>query len=85
MSAIIRAKMYVNTVSLHDYGGETKTEEVTLSAVTSSVEGSANKQWAKYTPSGQLKMSIDNPLAQGRMKPGQYFYVDLIPCEKESL
>lgn len=47
-------------------------EEVELSAVY----GGTNAQWSKWTPSGQLKMTINNPDAQGKLKPNQCYYLD---------
>lgn len=89
MSAVIRAKMFVNTVSKHEYGnhggGEpVRQEQVKLGAVYSDKDGAANKAWAKATPAGHLELTIDNPGAQGVLKPGMFVYVDLIPCERDS-
>lgn len=89
MSTVIRAKMFVNTVSQHRYGNHSGgepaiQEQVKLGAVYSDKEGSANKEWAKATPSGSLELTIDNPGAHGRLKPGMFVYVDLIPCERDS-
>lgn len=87
--ATVRAKMYVNTVSqqTHQPGPDQEpqvTELVKLNAVTSSKPDAVNTQWAKWTPCGSLELQINNPAAQGRLKPGMFFYVDLIPCEKDS-
>lgn len=82
--ATIRAKMYVNEVKrCADSSGETSQEEIKLSAVYGK-EGTANNQWSKYTPCGSLTMTISNPSAFGKLLPGQYFFVDLIPTEKDS-
>lgn len=87
--ATVRAKMYVNTVSrqTHQPGDGVDpvvTEIVKMHAVTSSKSDAANTQWAKWTPCGSLELQISNPGAQERLKPGMFFYVDLIPCERES-
>jgi hypothetical protein len=90
MSAVIRAKMFVNTVNKVDHGHQSdpnynvQQEVVKLGAVYSSKEGSANAAWAKATPAGHLELTIDNPGAHGILKAGQWYYVDLIPCEKDS-
>lgn len=47
-------------------------EEVELSAVY----GGTNATWAKWTPSGQIRMTINNPDAQGKFKPKQCYYLD---------
>lgn len=45
---------------------------VKLSAVSSDT----NKTWAKYTPSGSIELSIDNPDAVDRFVLGQTYFVD---------
>ena len=84
MDAVIRAKMYVNEVKrCAGSDGETTQEEVKLSAVYGK-EGTANNKWSKYTPFGQFLMTISNPGAFGKLLPGQYFFVDLIPTDKDA-
>ena len=72
----LRAKMRCTSVTSHDAGAGQVNELVTLIAV--SKDGSEdNKTWAKFTPSGTLALTITNPEAQARMKPGREYYVDL--------
>lgn len=86
MSAVLRLKMSVNSVkSVSDHEGNKTQEELGLNAVYSSEEGSANKQWSKWTPSAQLNMTISNPAAFGKVLPGQFVFVDLTLCEKDSI
>jgi len=83
MSAVLRLKCQVSGVKrISYYGNSDESEELTLNAVYTGSE--ANKQWSKYTPSASLTMTISNPLAFGKALPGQYFFVDLIPTDKES-
>lgn len=83
--ATTRLKMVVNTVSRSaGSDGEIQSEEITLSAVTSDKEGAVNKQWSKWTPYGQLKFTVNNSAVFGRLLPGQFYYVDLEQCEKDS-
>lgn len=83
---MLRLKMVVNTTTRNaDSTGEINSEEITMSAVYSDKEGSANKQWSKWTPAGQLRFTVSNPAALGKVLPGQFFYVDLIPTDKDSL
>jgi hypothetical protein len=70
----VRAKFRVYSVT--DYGNQ---KQVTLSAVADN--GGSNKSWAKYTPSGELKMTIDNPEASDQFAPGQHFFLDFTPTE----
>jgi hypothetical protein len=81
-----RLKMVVNTVkrSAND-SGEIQSEEITLSAVASSKEGSVNAQWSKWTPFCNLSFTVNNPNVFGRILPGQFYYVDLERCDKDAL
>ena len=86
MSAVLRLKMTINSVkSIADSNGDKTQEEIGLNAVYSNEEGSANKQWSKWTPAASLNMSINNPQAFGKVLPGQFVYVDITPCEKDSI
>lgn len=52
---------------------------VHLSAVTT---GSAdNETWSKYTPSGQLQMTISNPAAAEQFEQGKEYFIDITPAE----
>jgi hypothetical protein len=83
---MLRLKMVVNTVARHaDQNGGTACEMITMSAVYSDKDGAANKQWAQWTPTGQLSFTVTNPAALGKVLPGQFYYLDLIPTDKDSL
>jgi len=83
---MLRLKMVVNTVARYaDASGEIQSEEITLSAVHSDKEGSANKQWSQWTPAGQLKFTVNNRAALGQVLPGQFYYIDLVSTDKDSL
>jgi hypothetical protein len=45
---------------------------VLLRAVTDE----ANKTWAKYTPSGQVELWIDNPDARNAFEIDKHYFVD---------
>lgn len=56
-------------------------EQIKLSAVCGKApfgkEGeSEDNTYARYTPSGELSLSITNPALHGKFKPGQKFYLD---------
>jgi hypothetical protein len=53
------------------------TEEVTLVAVM----GDENKEWSKWTPSGSLKMQINNPAALAAFEVGKDYFLDFTPAE----
>jgi len=69
-----RAKFKCNSVT--NYG---ESEMIELQGVTGN-EGE-NKDFNKYTPYGELKMSIDNPDARGFFIPNKEYYLDFTPAE----
>lgn len=86
MNPALRLKMMVNRlVTVHDNEGAPSQQELELSAAYSNKEGSANSQWSKWTPFASLKMTVSNPAAFNRVLPGQFVYVDLTPCDKDSI
>lgn len=57
---------------------------VTLQPVYSSGDGddAANKEWSKWTPSGQIQLTITNPDAYKQFELGKAYYVDFTPAEE---
>jgi len=85
MSAILRLKMSVQSVkSVSDNLGNKTQEEIALLAVYGP-DGSANKQWSKWTPTGSLNFTVSNPEAFDKIRPGQFIFVDLSVTEKDSI
>ncbi len=83
---MLRLKMVVNTVKRGaNSSGDIEYEEISMSAVTSGDEKSANKQWSKWTPCGQLSFTVNNPGAFGKVLPGMFLYLDLTKTDKDSL
>lgn len=72
----IRAKMRVNSVLSTDYS-----DEVKLAAVCggSQAQMAEDNSYARATPSGELRLVIDNPALKGAMKPGSTWYIDMEP------
>lgn len=82
----VRMKLVVNTVAEHGDQTAGKTgEEITLSAVYSEKEGSANQTWSKWTPTGNLKFFVTNPEVFGQFRPGQFYFADLVETTKDAL
>lgn len=78
---MMRAKMKVTKVEQYE-----NYENLTLNAVCKSggypADGSdEDNTFAKFTPTAELKMSINNPALLGKIKPGQKFYVDFTLAE----
>jgi len=76
---MVRAKFVVQSVKAYAYGGK----EIEASAVTGgSNEIPENQRFHKATPSGTIKMMVDNPPAAEVFVPGMEFYVDFTPVQK---
>jgi hypothetical protein len=80
----MRAKMQVQSVKSH---GEPVTQE-TLSLMAVSGKDpfgpsgeSEDNTFARYTPSANLSMTINNPALIGQFTQGQKFYVDFTEAE----
>lgn len=76
----MRAKMQVQSVERFD-----GSDNVTMFAVTSKpfdAEGnSEDNTYAKFSPSGELKLTIANPRLLGKIEPGKKFYLDFTPAD----
>lgn len=40
-----------------------------------------DQRFTRYTPSGELRMTVDNPNV--RFEPGRQYYLDFTPAEEE--
>lgn len=67
----VRAKFYVSKIENQTYG-----ELVVMNAVYSSKNNKEDNQFSEATPSGQLTMTISNPLAKGFLQAGKSYYLD---------
>lgn len=77
MSKAMRAKMSIQSVTRNGYS-----EIVEMNAVYG---GSSNKEdntFAAATPSGSIRLQIDNKELHGVYNPGDTFYVDFTPVPK---
>jgi len=79
-NATVRAKFRCE--SLTDFG---MTKEVRLSAVCNDADpDSENSSFNRYTPSGELRMSIDNDAASIQFVPGKEYYLDFSEAPAEA-
>jgi len=65
--------------SVKDFGNNT--QEVVMRPVCGNKPFGPNGEsedntYARYSPSGELKLTITNPSLAGQIKPGQTFYLD---------
>lgn len=69
----------------HDDDGNVTQESIQMSAVTDADYGDDGKnednEFARWTPSGELRFSITNPALIGSMEVGQKFYMDFTPAD----
>lgn len=79
----VRAKMRVvgHKVSLHSKSVSPEWVQVTMQPVYGEGEFDSNSQWSKWTPSGELTLTISNPEAYEQLKLGQAYYVDINPAD----
>jgi hypothetical protein len=84
MGASVRAKFQVSFVQRHaDNVGGISHELVQLNAATTGSE--ANKQWSRWTPAGNLSLTINNPDCFGKFLPGQFYFLDFTLTDKDGI
>lgn len=81
MSTFMRAKFQVSKVER--FSGS---DRITCNAVARSTpypeDGSdEDNTYAKFSPSGELTLTIANPALLGKIEPGQKFYLDFTPAK----
>lgn len=80
MSTFMRAKMQVQKVER--FAG---CDSITCNAVAAKsypVDGSdEDNTYAKFSPMGELKLTIANPALLGKIQPGTKFYLDFTEAE----
>lgn len=78
----MRAKFKVDSVTPFSDG-----ESLLMSPVCASSYGkdgeNEDNDFARWTPSGQLKMTVTNPFLLGMIKEGDTYYLDFIKCDKD--
>lgn len=77
----MRAKFQINTVTMFQSGQE----QLKMNAVAKSgaypADGSdEDNTYAKFSPAGELSLTIANPALLGKFKPGDKFYLDFTPA-----
>lgn len=70
-SNMVRAKFQLSSVK--HYTGTSKTYEFFAVYDTSTEE---NARFTKYTPSGTLTITVDNPAVETQFELGKYYYLD---------
>ena len=76
----VRAKFFVTSVNHVGTPGSDPYAIVSLAPVFGGYgDGQVNETWAKYTPSGEIKMTITNPEAIAAFDVGRAYFVDFTP------
>lgn len=73
----VRAKFIVYSLKQLE-GASEPTIAVRLQAA---LDGDENKSWAKYTPHGDINITISNPAAAEQFEVGRSYFVDFTPAD----
>ncbi len=82
----VRAKFWVKSVKQNHLGGSGSSDfhaDVELSPCYGTYPGGdaeENKSFSKWTPSGEIKLSITNPAAIDFFDLGKAYYIDFTPA-----
>jgi hypothetical protein len=79
--AMMRAKMKVSKIEMFE-GCEVLTMNAVCKPTGYPADGSdEDNTFAMFTPTAELKMSVNNPALHGQFKPGQKFYLDFTSAD----
>lgn len=68
------------SLSVHS-SGMAEAVTVTLQPVFGGDDDEANREWSKWTPSGEIRLTITNPEAHKQFLLGKTYFVDFTPAE----
>lgn len=68
------------SLSLHSKGS-VEAVTVTLQPVFGGDDDEANRDWSKWTPSGEIRLTITNPEAHSQFAIGKSYFVDFTPAD----
>ena len=78
----VRAKFFVESIQHSDIPGTEQYASIMMRPVFGTYgDGEVNKTWSKYTPSGQLQITITNPSAIDAFEKGKAYYLDFTPAD----
>lgn len=73
---VMRAKLKLTSVSLTESSNQLKFSAVCKSSAYPADGLDEDNTYAKFSPSVELSMTVNNPALLGKFHPGQKFYVD---------
>jgi hypothetical protein len=71
----------VTKVTEFDTNGGDRQQEITLTPQYCPDTVPEDQNFSKFTPSGEMKFAVTNPVVIDRFKVGTSYYIDLIPVE----
>jgi hypothetical protein len=75
--AAMRAKMKISKIEKHEGGNETLHFFAVARSDSYPADGSdENNTYAKWSPSGQLQLTVANPDLHGKFNAGEEYYLD---------
>ncbi len=77
----MRAKMRVTEVNRYEQSDRVKMVAVAKSGSYPDDGSDEDNTYAKFSPQGELTISIANPALLGKIEPGTKFYLDFIQAE----
>lgn len=76
----VKAKFAVNEVT--NYMGGQKVSMLPVQNTQYGIDGeNEDNQFARHTPSGEIRLQITNPALKDTFVPGKVFYVDMTSVE----
>lgn len=78
----VRAKFWITGIQHQSPKGAEHDQVATVTMQPVYVtEAGENADWSKYTPSGEIKMTITNPAAIEAFELGASYFVDFTPAD----
>jgi hypothetical protein len=77
---MMRAKMQVESVQRFSGSEVLKMRAVSKSTAYPSDGTDEDNTFAKWSPQGELTLTVTNPELHGKFNPGDKFYVDFTPA-----
>lgn len=88
MSTTMRAKFTVSEVAIikPSHPQALPCQKITMYPVTNSKYGengeNEDNTFARYTPSGEIRLQVTNPELMDKINPGETYYIDFSPVEQ---
>jgi hypothetical protein len=81
MSVTMRAKFQVNKIERFEGSDRITCNAVCRSSAYPADGLDEDNTYAKFSPSGELSLTIANPALLGKIAPGAKFYLDFTPAD----